>query len=112
MVVLWRHEHVGIERFNLLRPSLRMPVAVLAESRWHGLVEQREAVVGDVDQFEGGVLPLFRQAINPARDGLVETTGACTSGHNCDPEHLILTFAGSRFVTSRATPAGWPEPAG
>src|SRR5260370_23192581 len=102
VVVLGCHEYVGVERSNLFRPRFRVLPAVLAERRRHGLVEQREPVIRDVDQFELGVLALLRQAINPTRDRLVVATGPRTPGYDCNSRHILIFV---RMLSPRALTA-------
>src|SRR5579871_3819587 len=89
VVVFRRHEDVSVEGADLRSPSLRVLVGVPPERRRQRLVEERQLVLGDVDELELGVLAPLRQAVNPARDGLVVTPRARAPGHDRDLQHVL-----------------------
>jgi hypothetical protein len=84
VVILGRDEHVRIERADLCSPRFGVCVAVLAHDRRHGLVEEREVVVRDIDQLKLGITALFREVVYPPGDSRIIAPRARAPRHHSD----------------------------
>src|SRR4029077_5450451 len=103
MVVLRRDENVGIERTNLRSPRFSMRVTVLPHRRRRRFVEKREVEILDVHEFELGVAALFRDFVDPFRDGFTVSIRACASENDCDLYHDICPELVVRSFVNYAT---------
>ena len=84
MVVLRRDENVGIEITDLRRPRFGVRLAVLPHYGRHRLVEERQAEVLNVHEFEFGVGSFFCDFADPFGHGLAVSPGSCTSDDDGD----------------------------
>lgn len=86
-VVLRGDDDEAVEGRDLLRPGVGVRLGVLAHRRGVGLVEQRELVVEQVDDFEVGVGALGGGLVDPAGDGLAVPSRAGASDDDADLGH-------------------------
>jgi hypothetical protein len=66
-----------------------MLVRILTVQRRRGFIPWREIVTCDVDDFDLGMVALFRDAINPPGNSFIITARPRTSGYDCDLKHSI-----------------------
>src|SRR5690606_26216708 len=80
VVVLGDHEHeavVGVDRGG---PVLGVRVGVLAHDRGHGLVQERQVDLGQVDEVHGGLSGRHGRVFRGGFDDPVGDEGAPTAG--------------------------------
>jgi hypothetical protein len=63
-------------------------VAILAQDRRQGLVEEREVVGRNIDQLTLGITALFREVVDPLGDGRIIAPRARAPRHNGDSYHV------------------------
>jgi hypothetical protein len=90
VVVLGRHEDVGVEGRDLRRPCLGVLVGVPAHNRRHRLVEERQIEVFDVHEIKLGVAALSRDFVNPFGHGLAPATGPRASDDDGNSKHKFI----------------------
>ncbi len=71
-----------------------MLVGVLPTGCRHRLVEVRQREVGEVDDFEVGVVPLDRLVVHPLRDLIADPagTGAADDDADADLGHAVSSL--------------------
>src|ERR1700719_2772908 len=65
MVVFGGDKNVGVEGGDFLAPSVRVCLGVLVHRGWHGLIEERQLVIFNVDDFKLRVLAAFQDVVHP-----------------------------------------------
>ena len=97
-------------------PALGVRLAVLAERRRHGLVEERQVEVREVDELELGVAALLGEVVDPPGDGFAVAAGAGAAEDDADLDHFSCSFCfAPEFaieigVSIRQHPTGPPNP--
>src|ERR1700752_1147576 len=69
MVVFGGDENVGVEGGDFLAPGVRVRLGVLVHRGWYGLIQERQLVILDVDDFKLRVLATFQDVVHPLCNG-------------------------------------------
>src|SRR6267142_6891908 len=78
-------------------------LGVLAHSRRHWLVEERQLEILDVDEFKLGVATPLRDFVSPFGHGLALAAGPRASDNDGNSKHQFLLFTSSSPISNLGT---------
>src|SRR5690606_2018268 len=87
VAVFRRDEYIGVEAGDFVGPGFGVGLAVLTHGRWHGLIQQGQVEILDVQLPELRIGTLLRVLVGPLGDCFAVTSGTGTSKDNGDPDH-------------------------
>src|SRR5882672_11750807 len=89
MIVFGGYENISVKRSNFVTPALRVRFAVLMHYGGHRLIEERQFVILDVDNFKLRVVAAFQEVVCPLCDGRSFPPRSRTSNDDSNLQHFI-----------------------
>jgi hypothetical protein len=83
-----------------------MRVGVLADHRWHRLIQQRKRIVRDVDRLEVGVATFDGELVGPLRDRLAVAVRPSAAKDDSHVDHWLAQVLSSVVMVGVAYGVG------
>src|SRR5579864_1126335 len=101
MVVFWGDKNVGIEGGDFLAPSVRVRLGVLVHRGWYGLIEERQLVILNVDNFKLRVLAAFQDIVHPLCNGPGFPSWSRAADDDPNFQHFLSPSGAAQVTLSR-----------